>query len=110
MNDQIQIVGMTMEQAKAFFKEIVMECLAEKVASPNLDEELPISISDACKLFGISPPTLRKFVDLKLVRRHDLGPKKKRFYLSELKEDMARLEEMHLGDRERFRQLGISEL
>ena len=91
MSQQVQFIGFSLEQAKLFIQSIVKECLAENSPSVGNDSETPLNIRQACKMIGVSAPTLRKFVDMSLIRRHDLGPRKKVFYPSELEEDIKRL-------------------
>ena len=92
MSQQVQFIGFSVEQARSFIREIVISCLQEYLQPEKRNSELPISIRQACRIVGVSAPTLRKFVDMALIRRHDLGPKKKVFYLSELEEDIKRLQ------------------
>lgn len=92
MSQQMQFIGFSVEQARVFIREIVLSCLQECLQPAKRNTELPITIRQACKIVGVSAPTLRKFVHMDLIRRHDLGPKKKVFYLSELEEDIKRLQ------------------
>jgi hypothetical protein len=92
MSQQMQFIGFSVEQARVFIREIVLSCLQEYLQPVKRNTELPITIRQACKIVGVSAPTLRKFVHMELIRRHDLGPKKKVFYLSELEEDIKRLQ------------------
>lgn len=90
MGEQMQFIGFSVEQARSFIREIVLSCLKEYL-QPKKNAESPINIRQACKIMGVSAPTLRKFVSMSLIRRHDLGPRKKVFYLSELEEDIKRI-------------------
>jgi hypothetical protein len=87
MRREILFVGYTEDEAKSFIKNIVKDCLNEyKLQMGNEDQQL--TVRQACKFMSVSAPTLRRYVQLGYIRRHDLGPKKKYFYLSELKEDI----------------------
>lgn len=90
MSEQMQFIGFSIEQAKLFIEGIVKSCLQESSLSKGLSET-PLSIRQACKIIGVSAPTLRKFVQMSLIRRHDLGERKKVFYLSELEEDIKQI-------------------
>jgi len=91
MSQQIQFIGFTHEQARHFIETIVRACLEEHPAPVASGPEEPLTIRQACQLIGVSAPTLRKFVALSLIRRHDLGARKKVFYRSELEEDIKRI-------------------
>ena len=91
MSEQVQFIGFSAEQARQFIREIVLSCLKECLQPHGSQNEKPISIRQACKILGVSAPTLRKFVSDSVIRRHDLGNRKKVFYLSELEEDIKRL-------------------
>lgn len=95
MSEQMQFIGFSMEQARNFIREIMLSCLQEYLHQKK-NTESPITIRQACKIVGVSAPTLRKFVNMSLIRRHDLGPRKKVFYLSELDEDIKRLKTMKI--------------
>lgn len=90
----MQFIGFTYEQARHFIETIVKACLEESNAPDKSNSETPLTIKQACDIIGVSPPTLRKFVEMSLIRRHDLGPRKKVFYLSELEEDIKRIQAM----------------
>lgn len=91
MTQQVQFIGFNVEQAKAFMREVVISCLQEYSTNAVFLTESPITIAQACKIVGVSVPTLRKYVALSLIRRHDIGPRKKVFYKSELDEDIKQL-------------------
>lgn len=97
MSQQIQFIGFTHEQARLFIEAIVRACLEEHPAPVANGPEEPLTIRQACQLIGVSAPTLRKFVALSLIRRHDLGPRKKVFYRSELEEDIKRIRSLKPG-------------
>lgn len=94
MSEQMQFIGFSIEQARLFIESIVKSCLQESNLSKGLSET-PLNIRQACKIIGVSAPTLRKFVQMSLIRRHDLGERKKVFYLSELEEDIKRIRSMN---------------
>lgn len=87
---QLHFVGLSLDEARLFIESIVIACLKNCFPAPKVTEA-PLSIRDACKFLGVSKPTLRKYVEAAVVRRHDLGPRKKVFYRSELEEDIKRL-------------------
>lgn len=87
MGREILFVGYTEDEAKSFIKNIVKDCLNEYRLQMG-NEEQQLTIRQACKYLSVSAPTLRRYVQLGYIRRHDLGSKKKYFYLSELKEDI----------------------
>lgn len=89
MDQRAQFIGFTQEELRLFIQAIVRECLVE--IGMGGKEELPLSIDEACQFLGVSAPTLKKFVDRSLIRRHDLGGRKKVFYRSELEEDIKRI-------------------
>jgi excisionase family DNA binding protein len=91
MSQQMQFIGFTYEQAQHFIHTIVKACLEENTISIKNTSEAPVTTKQACEILGVSAPTLRKFVALSLIRRHDLGPRKKVFYRSELEEDIKRI-------------------
>jgi|GEM_PF-2266033 len=95
MSQQVQFIGFTYEQAKLFIRDIVKACLEENIPPIKSTSETPLTIRQTCKIIGVSAPTLRKFVGMSLIRRHDLGPRKKVFYLSELEEDIKRIRSMN---------------
>lgn len=92
MSQQVQFIGFTVEQARALIREVVISCLQEHLPNSKDIGESPITINQACKIVGVSVPTLRKFVAMSLIRRHDISPRKKVFYKSELEEDIKRLQ------------------
>lgn len=87
MRREILFVGYTEDEAKSFIKNIVKDCLNEHRLQMG-NEEQQLTIRQACKYLSVSAPMLRRYVQLGYIRRHDLGSKKKYFYLSELKEDI----------------------
>ena len=89
----MQFIGFNYEEAESFLKTVVNRCIEEHQAKQkgNL-AELPITPLQASKALKVSAPTLRRYVRLGLIRRHDLGPRRKVFYLSELEEDVKRVE------------------
>ncbi|RPD41282.1 helix-turn-helix domain-containing protein [Chitinophaga barathri] len=91
MSEQMQFIGFSLEQARLFIEGIVTSCLQKNLPLPRDPAETPLTIREACKVLGISAPTLRKLVEMSIIRRHDLGPRKKVFYRSELEEDIKRL-------------------
>lgn len=91
MGQNVQFIGFTYDEARRFIASIVTECLERNIPQNNNPTEVPLNVREACKLIGISAPTLRKFVKMSLIRRHDLGPRKKVFYRSELEEDIKKL-------------------
>lgn len=88
MEQQMHFIGFSKDQAKEFFADIIMECLAKMSRIENQTLEPELTIKQACKKLGISVPTLRKYVREGLVRRHNRGPRKKVFFLNELQEDI----------------------
>ncbi len=92
MPQEINILGLTVDEARGLIKEILLECIQEMRRDPKDGAEVAMTVKEACKFLGVSPPTLRKYVRASLIRRHDLGAKKKVFYLSELREDLVKLE------------------
>ncbi|EHQ26986.1 MerR family transcriptional regulator [Mucilaginibacter paludis] len=93
MEQQIQFVGFSMQEAERFLKNIVSTCIDEHHAlQKHAEAELPLTPSQASKALKVSLPTLRRYVQLGLIRRHDLGPRRKVFYLSELEEDVKKVE------------------
>jgi hypothetical protein len=91
MEEKIQFIGFTREEATLFIRKIVMDCLADLGDSSTAGEN-PLDIAEVCNILGVSAPTLKKFVDQRLIRRHDLGARKKVFYQSELQEDIKHLD------------------
>ncbi|NII25151.1 helix-turn-helix domain-containing protein [Pseudoflavitalea sp. X16] len=91
MTQQMQFIGFSIEQAKSFIQDIVRSCLEENIPPVKNIAEMPLTIKQACKIIGVSAPTLRKYVDMGVIRRHDLGPRKKVFYPSELEDDIKRI-------------------
>jgi len=93
MEQHIQFVGFSMQEAERFLKNIVSTCIDEHHASQkNAEVESPLTPSQASQALKVSLPTLRRYVQLGLIRRHDLGPRRKVFYLSELEEDVKKVE------------------
>ena len=93
MEQQMQFIGFSYEEAERFLKTVVNRCIEENQAKQKGNQaELPITPSQASKALKVSAPTLRRYVRLGLIRRHDLGPRRKVFYLSELEEDVKRVE------------------
>jgi excisionase family DNA binding protein len=91
MEERAQFIGFTKEELRLFIRVIVRECLIEFGMQEVGKQEVPLTIQEACDFLGVSAPTLKKFVDLSLIRRHDLGGRKKVFYRSELEEDIKRI-------------------
>jgi excisionase family DNA binding protein len=88
LEGNIHFIGFNRDEAARFIRKIFMDCMSEvKNSSAGFGEE-PLDIEQVCKLLGISAPTLKKFVDKGLIRRHDLGARKKVFYESEVQEDI----------------------
>lgn len=93
MEQQMQFIGFSYEEAERFLKTVVSKCIEEHQAKQKGSEaELPLTPQQASKALKVSAPTLRRYVRLGLIRRHDLGPRRKVFYLSELEEDVKRVE------------------
>jgi excisionase family DNA binding protein len=90
MGREIFFVGFTEDEAKSFIESIVNRCL-EKFIYQAGNGEKKLTIRQACKYLGVSPPTLREFVRKGIFRRHDAGSRKKFFFLSELNEDLKAL-------------------
>jgi len=89
----MQFIGFNYEEAESFLKTVVNRCIEEHQAKQKGNQaELPITPLQASKALKVSAPTLRRYVRLGLIRRHDLGPRRKVFYLSELEEDVKRVE------------------
>ncbi len=91
MDQKAQFIGFTSEELRYFIRTVVCDCLREFGLPEKARPEAPMSIQEACRLLGVSAPTLKKFVDQSLIRRHDLGGRKKVFYRSELEEDIKHL-------------------
>jgi hypothetical protein len=91
MAEQIQITSISLDEFRQLIKTVIKECLKEMHAISKEKLEKALSVRETCSFLGISRPTLKKYVDSSLIRRHDLGRKKKVFYLSELQEDIKRL-------------------
>ena len=91
MEERAQFIGFTREELQHFIRQIVLGCLLDWDQRRQGVQEPPLSIQEACHFLGVSAPTLKKFVDQALIRRHDLGGRKKVFYRSELEEDIKRL-------------------
>jgi hypothetical protein len=93
MEQHIQFVGFSMQEAERFLKNIISTCIDEHHALKKRGEaEAPLTPSQASQALKVSLPTLRRYVHLGLIRRHDLGPRRKVFYLSELEEDVKKVE------------------
>jgi hypothetical protein len=93
MEQHIQFVGFSMQEAERFLKNIVSTCIDEHHAlQKNAEAESPLNPLQASQALKVSLPTLRRYVNLGLIRRHDLGPRRKVFYLSELEEDVKKVE------------------
>jgi excisionase family DNA binding protein len=92
MAQQIQVIGLTLDEAKTLIKCILLECIEEVKEATKEKNEKGLSVAETCKYLGISRPTLHKYVEGSLLRRHDLGRKKKIFYLSEIQEDIKRIQ------------------
>ncbi|SEM90860.1 hypothetical protein SAMN04488505_10716 [Chitinophaga rupis] len=91
MSQQVQFIGFSVDQARHFIRSVVLECLKEYFPHIKKNSDAPLTIRQVCKIIGVSAPTLRKYVEMSVIRRHDLGPRKKVFYLSELEEDVKRI-------------------
>lgn len=93
MEQQIQFIGFSYLEAENFLKSIVSACIKEQQDRKNEHEaEVPLSPSQASQALKVSLPTLRRYVGLGLIRRHDLGPRRKVFYLSELEADIKKVQ------------------
>jgi hypothetical protein len=93
MEQQMQFIGFTYQEAERFLKNIVARCIDEhELKQKGKEAEIPITPLQACQSLKISLPTLRRYVQIGLIRRHDLGPRRKVFYLSELEADIKRVE------------------
>jgi hypothetical protein len=93
MEQHIQFVGFSMQEAERFLKNIVSTCIDEHHAlKKGAEAESPLTPLQASQALKVSLPTLRRYVQLGLIRRHDLGPRRKVFYLSELEEDVKKVE------------------
>jgi hypothetical protein len=93
MEQQIQFIGFSYQEAENFLKSIVFRCMEEQQSRNTLQEaETPLTPLQASKVLKVSLPTLRRYVQLGLIRRHDLGPRRKVFYLSELEADIKKVE------------------
>lgn len=92
MEQQIQFIGFTHEEARIFIENIIFDCLRKPALKGEQTNERPLTITEACRILGVSAPTLRKFVNAGKIRRHDLGDRKKVFYRSELEEDIKRIQ------------------
>jgi len=90
--DGAQFIGLTMEELKALMKAIFVEALNEYHLKGTDNREKNMTIGDACRYLKVSAPTLKKLVDKGTIRRHDLGGRKKIFYLSELEQDVKRIQ------------------
>jgi excisionase family DNA binding protein len=88
MGREIHFIGYTEEKVVLLFKRLILDCAQEFRALQNSNEERKLTMNQACKYTGVSIPTLRKYVKSGYIRRHDLGPRKKFFYLSELNDDL----------------------
>jgi hypothetical protein len=93
MEPQMQFIGFTYQEAERFLRNIVNKCIDEHQLKQKAKEaEPPVTPQQACAALKVSLPTLRRYVRIGLIRRHDLGPRRKVFYLSELEEDIKRVE------------------
>lgn len=97
MSEQMQFIGFSMEQAKVFIEGVVMGCLQKHSSTQRNTTDAPLTIKEACTVLGLSAPTLRKLVKMSLIRRHDLGQRKKVFYRSELEEDIKSIRSRQLN-------------
>ena len=92
MEQQMQFIGFSYLEAERFLKNIVARCIDEHESKrKDKEAETPLSPQQACKILNVSIPTLRRYVQLGLIRRHDLGPRRKVFYLSELEADIKKV-------------------
>ncbi|MGN6180646.1 MAG: helix-turn-helix transcriptional regulator [Mucilaginibacter sp.] len=92
MQQQLQFIGFSLQEAEQFLKAIVTDCIHEQEQSRKEKEaEKPLTPQEAGKALKVSQPTLRRYVQLGLIRRHDLGPRRKVFYLSELEQDIKQV-------------------
>ena len=92
MEQQLQFIGFTVQEAERFLRHIVKTCIQEhEETQKKAEAEAPLSPQQACKFLRVSLPTLRRYVQLGLIRRHDLGPRRKVFYLSELEQDIKKV-------------------
>jgi hypothetical protein len=93
MEQQIQFIGFSHQEAERFLKAIFNKCMEEHQSrQKDNDVETPITPLQAGQVLKVSLPTLRRYVQLGLIRRHDLGPRRKVFYLSELEADIKKVE------------------
>ncbi|MBS7566842.1 hypothetical protein KHS38_20725 [Mucilaginibacter sp. Bleaf8] len=93
MEQQIQFVGFSYQEAEKFLKSIVTRCIEEQQSRQRgQPAEAPLTPLQASQVLKVSLPTLRRYVQLGLVRRHDLGPRRKVFYLSELEADVKKVQ------------------
>lgn len=90
MRREIFFIGYTEDEARSFIEGIVNRCLETFNRQPG-NAEKTLTVRQACKYMGVSAPTLRRFVKMGLVRRHDVGARKVYFFLSELEEDLKSL-------------------
>lgn len=92
MQQQLQFIGFNLQEAERFLKNIVADCIHEHEQwRKDKEAEQPLTPQEAGKALKVSPPTLRRYVQLGLIRRHDLGPRRKVFYLSELEDDIKKV-------------------
>ena len=92
MEQQLQFIGFTYQEAERFLKNIVDRCINEhELNRKDKEAEAPLSPQEASAILKVSLPTLRRYVQLGLIRRHDLGPRRKVFYLSELEADIKKV-------------------
>ena len=86
MEQQVQFIGFTYQEAERFVRNIVSKCIDEHdLKQKSKEAEQPITPQQACAALNVSLPTLRRYVRIGLIRR-------KVFYLSELEEDIKRVE------------------
>lgn len=92
MEQQMQFIGFSYQEAERFLKNIVDRCIEEHETKRKSHEaEAPLSPQEASAALKVSLPTLRRYVQLGLIRRHDLGPRRKVFYLSEIENDIKKV-------------------
>lgn len=95
MKQQVQFIGFSYQEAEQFLQTIVEKCIDRKLPDQKKESEPPLTPKLAADVLKISLPTLRKYVREGLIRRHDLGPRRKIFYLSELEEDIKKIQAIH---------------
>ena len=77
MEKDVTIIGISIQDLRTVIKEVVNDCLKDhaKLIKPNIEK--PISSYQVLKFLGISRPTLNKYINAGLIRRHTLGERKR---------------------------------